>query len=336
MADKNRIIAYIQNEFAKYSRENTTLDSYIPNIQVDTGVGAIPIDKTGTHLNLENMYSGKSFYHLNNDSVALDDTVYRARTYDFFFGISKTRMQSLNDIFRDGNRAGEMILNDVMQDLKERDKLIKDKELFDVATDNASYSASNIVDLKTTPIANWTETDAEKLIDAITALLSNFNRAIGGGLLDEKGNLKQGSSYKPLLIIPNNIWQKFSSKLKIFTPYISYGGSNTEFRTMQVGMFEAITGCDVLITSSVQLIDTKINEISYDNVEYVWNKPAIYLLTLSNSLLDMSGIKRLVVGSPEFYTKEDLGDLMFRAISRSITLVQNKFANGRIELNGYV
>lgn len=328
-----KIFTLAKGQMEKIRNEQSLVSDRITEVKVDRRNGIIPIDYSAYFANLKNMFSGNAFYDIINDDVNLRQILYSIPADDFFIGMSDNRINDIADIYNDPNEAARVIVNDFVRCLQLRNSLHKEVALKKLFSDDNTFASTNVVDLTTTKISSWGEQNAKDLIGAITQLKRNFNKAVGGGLFDDKMNfIPKGIQCE--MIIPAHIWAELTTNMPAFDKWLSTSGIGGDYRMITPELFKTLVGIDVYVGSSIQLNEAgqANNAYTYENAVEVWNDDNIYFYTTSPNLLDWSGFNMLKWKEMELWDNEMLGDLRYRAKVYRLPVLKNKYAMGKIKV----
>lgn len=333
--DTALIKTQVMKGLQKFRNQNTLINEIFPAIRVNTLDGFIPGSKDATAYNLKNFYSGDAISNIVNEGYDTDKIAFSMEIRDYFTGVSYNRTLKLTNLLMSQQEVGRMIVDDLMNGMTERSKLLKEDDLSKLLQNEKNYLSINIKDSTATKIQSWTADDVATMVETIATMKMNINKAVGGGLFNDKGQYSADSEgMKTVMIIPIQVWAAITSNLKAFNEYISYNGNVGNYRTVTEEMFKTLFGLDVYIGSGFKLKkvaeDTNVYDVA--NLEDIWSSNNIYITTTSANLLDKAGIKTLQYGETELFENQQFGDLFFLSKNITMPLLNNKGGNGIIKV----
>lgn len=325
----------VTRELQKYRGQNTLINEVIPDTTVDKISGFIPTSNDATAYNLKDFYHGRAIDMFVNEGIETDKKMYRLEPRSYYTGVSRKRMLGIADLYTDNAQAGRAIVQDLMNGIMERIKLIKEDDLADILKVEGNYLSNNILDNTTTKISDWTYDNVSELVEGISVIKKNINKAVGGGLFNQKADYSNNSEgMKTILIIPIDVWIQLQANLKAFNDYISTTGNVGNYRNITIEVISQLFGVDVYIGSGFKLKEVAEMQNIYDieSMIDIWSEPQIYLITASTNLLDKAGIKYLRYGREELFEKQEFGDMMYLSETISMPFLNEKGANGLIKV----
>lgn len=333
--DTALIKTQVMKGLQKFRNQNTLINEIFPAIKVNTLNGFIPTSRDATAYNLKNFYSGDAINNIVNEGYDTDKIAFSMEPRDYYTGVSYNRLLKLTNLLMTQQEAGRMVVDDLMNGITERGRLLKEDDLSVLLQKESNYLSINIKDSTSKKIQEWTADDVAVMVEAIATMKININKAVGGGLFDDKGQYSADSEgMKTVMIIPLQVWAAITSNLKAFNEYISYNGNVGNYRTVTEEMFKTLFGLDVYIGSGFKLKKVAENENVYDvaNIEDIWSANNIYIATISSNLLDKAGVKVLQYGEPELFDYQRFGDVFFLSKNITMPLLNNKGGNALIKV----
>lgn len=329
------IFYQVTRELQKYRNQNTLVTDFIPDTKVDKISGIIPKNNDATAYNLKDFYHGRAISMFVNEGVSTEKIMYRMEPRSYYTGVSRKRMLEIGGLYTDNKTAGRAIVQDLKTAIVERNKLLKEDDIATLVKDEDNYLSNNILDLTTTKVEEWTADDIAELIEGISIIKKNINKAVGGGLLNQKADYSSNTNgIKSTIILPIDVWIKLQRNLKAFNDYISTTGNVGNYRNITVELLSYLFGVDVYIGSGFKLKDVAEMKNIYDvdSMVDIWSEPHIYFITSSSGLLDKAGVKYLTYGQEELFEKQDFGDWLALSEKISMPLLNEKGSNALIKV----